>query len=78
MNNRNDELWLDKIVDNYSIHQPKGWPKGIVARRAMKKRLHKGLDAKIRTESTKAVIAELRELRAKAKAKFINDSQAVS
>lgn len=30
---------LDEIVDQYSIHQPKGKAKGTVARRGLKKRL---------------------------------------
>lgn len=32
---------VHKIIDNYSIHQPKGWPKGTVARRNLHNRLNK-------------------------------------
>lgn len=43
----NDTELLDEIVDSFSIHLPKGRPKGTLARRNMKKRLHKRMNQAI-------------------------------
>lgn len=34
---------LDKIIDNYSIHAARGYPKGTLARRGLKKRIRTAL-----------------------------------
>lgn len=37
--------YIDPIIDQFSIHQPRGGAKGTVARRVLKKKLHKSMES---------------------------------
>lgn len=65
---------LDKIVDQFSIHKPKGYAKGTIARKEMKNKLNKALQAHI-DQTRKDTIAECIESVMLGRIKVIGDGE---